>query len=210
MNNLSPQPRAARTGEVRGDKTPQPPTGGSIMAHISDHVLGDHPQRARRDLTTSWDHLLSAAGHGAKHVGQTSRRRARIARDRAETARLALLGEFPPSRSPWRWLGAGLAAGLAIGAAGATVLARARREADQTVTDQASAAARNAAATVREKASAGAEAVREQTRTVVQRATTNARGAAVEFRGKLIQRDPEGEPEPTDFARPPSVATSEQ
>lgn len=172
------------------------------MARISDYVFVDNPQRARRDLTTSWEHLLSAAGHGAKHVGQSSRRRARIARDRAETARLVLLGELPPS--PWRWLGVGLAAGLAIGAAGATVLARARREAHQTATDEANVSA--APSKVREKASASAEAVRDRTRAAVQRATTSARDAAAELRDKLTLGDSKGEPEPTDPAPPPSVA----
>jgi hypothetical protein len=103
----------------------------------------------------------------------------------------------------------GLVAGLAIGAVGATVLARARREADQTVTKRAGAAARNAAATVRHRASAGAEAARERTSTAVRRATTNARGAAVEFRDKLAPRGSEGGPEPTDGALPPSAAMSE-
>jgi hypothetical protein len=200
MSKLSPRPRTAVTGD---DKTPQPPTGGITMARISDHVLGDHPQRARRDLATSWDHLLSAAGHGAKHVGQSSRRRAEVARDRAETARLVLLGQLPPS--PWRWLGIGLAAGLAIGAAGATVLARARRGADQTATDEANATVSAAPSKVREKAVAGAEKARARTRAAVQRATTSARGAAVEFRDRLTIRDSTGEPEPTDSAPPPPV-----
>jgi hypothetical protein len=177
------------------------------MARITDHVLGDHTHRARRDLTTSWEHLLSAAGHGAKHVGQSSRRRARVARDRAETARLVLLGELPPA--PWRWLAValatGMAAGLAIGAAGATILARTRREADQAATDETTATVSAAPSKVREKASAGAEAVRERTRAAVQRATTSARGAAIEFRDRLTQRDSTGEPEPTDSTPPPSI-----
>jgi hypothetical protein len=200
--------RRHRTAVTGGDRTHNP-TGGSIMARITDHVLGDHPQRARRDLTTSWEHLLNAAGHGAKHVGQSSRRRARIARDRAETARLALLGELPPS--PWRWLGVGLAtglaAGLAVGAAGATVLARARRKGDQTATDEATATVSAAPSKIREKASAGAEAVRERTVAAVQRANTSARGAAIEFRDRLTLRDSTGEPEPADAVSPPPSVT---
>lgn len=176
------------------------------MTRISDHVFGDRPQRARRELTTSWEHLLSAAGHGAKHVGRSSRRKARAARDQAETARLALVSELPPA--PWRWLGValatGLAAGLAIGAAGATVLARARRAADQAETDEMAATVSAAPSKIREKASAGAEAVRERTKAAVQRATTNARGAAVEFRDRITQRDSTGEPESTDSAPTPS------
>ena len=207
MTTFSPDPAPMVTGEARGDRTSQHPTGGSIMNRISDRVLGDHPQRARRELTSSWEHLLSAAGHGAKHVGQSSRRRARIARDRAETARLVLLGELPPS--PRRWLGVGLAtglaAGLAIGVAGATALARARRAADQSATDETTATVSAAPSKIRERASAGADAVREQTRAAVQRATTSARGAAVEFRDRLTQRDSTGEPEPTDSASRPSV-----
>lgn len=145
------------------------------MTHISDRVFGDHPQRARNDLVTSWDHLVSAAGHGGKQVARTSRRRGRIGRERAGAARRALLGELPST--PWRWLGAGLAtglaAGLAIGAVGPRVLARARR-------------------------STANEAVRERTRAAVQGATAGARGAAVTFRDKLIRRDSQGELETTD------------
>jgi hypothetical protein len=179
------------------------------MTLKSDRFFGDHPQQARRDLMASWDHLVGAAGHGAKQVRQSSRRRARLARDRAEAARLALLGERP--HSPWRWLGVGLAAGLAAGVAasvaGARVLARAGREADQTVTDEATATV-PAATAIRERASVGAEVVRERTRAAVQRAATSARGVAVEFHDRLTQRDSVGEPEPIDSARPPSVAVS--
>lgn len=175
------------------------------MARISDQVFGHDPQRARRDLTTSWEHLLSAAGHGAKHVGQSSRRRARIARDRAETARLVLLGELSPT--PRRWLGVGLAtglaAGLAIAAAGATVLARARRKTHPAATDEATESA--APSKVREKASASAEAARERTRAAVQRATTSARGLAVELGDRLTLRESKREPAPTDSTPPPSV-----
>jgi hypothetical protein len=176
------------------------------MIPTSDRFFGDRPRQAHRNVMASWDHLLSAAGHGARQVGQSSRRRARLARDRAEAARLALLGELPPS--PWRWLGVGLAAGLAIGAVGATALARARREVDQTVTDEATATVPAATAKIREKASAGAEAVRERIRAAVQRATTSARGATVEYRNRLTQRDSKGEPEPTNSARPPSATVS--
>jgi hypothetical protein len=180
------------------------------MTQMFDHFLANHPQRARNDLVASWDHLVSAAGHGAKQVGQTSRRRATVARDRAEAARLALLGELP--LSPWRWLGVGLAtglaAGLAIGAVGATLLARARREADQAETGEATTTVPAATAKIREKANAGAEAVGKRTKVAVQRVTTSARGAAVEFRDRLTQRDSVGEPEPTDSVRPSSVAVS--
>jgi hypothetical protein len=175
------------------------------MIHIPEHVFGDHSQRARSDLAASWEHLVSAAGHGAKQVGESSRRRGRVARDRTEAARLALLGELPPA--PWRWLGAGLATGLAVGlvlgAAGATVLARGRREADQTLTGPATDTAQEA--TIRERANARAEAVREGTKAAVHGAAVTARDAAGKVRERLIHRDSAGELEPTEPVQPPSV-----
>ena len=163
------------------------------MTQFSDRGFIDHPQRAPSELLASWDHLVSAAGHGARQVGQTSRRRARLAGDRAGAARLALLGELP--RPAWRWLGIGLAAGLAVGAVGATVLARARRGAERAEADQATTTVPAAPSKIRDKAGAGAEVVRERTRVAVQRAATSARGAAIEFRDKLVQRDSKDAPE---------------
>jgi hypothetical protein len=190
------------------------------MIHISDYVPGHHRQQARRELAASWDHLINAAEHGARQVGHTSRRQGRITRDRVTAARLALLGERPPA--PWRWLGAGLTAGLtaglAISALGARALARRRRAADQTATGPATEPATDpplpVATIIRDRASAGAEALRDGTRAAVHGATATARDAAGKLRDRLAHHGPADQPadgaEPPGPARSPSVATPGQ
>jgi hypothetical protein len=194
------------------------------MFRISDHVPG-HQQQARRELAASWDHLINAAEHGARQVGHTSRRQGKIARDRVAAARLALLGERPPA--PWRWLGAGLtaglSAGLAISALGARALARRKRAADQTATGPAADQTATEPATepplpvatiIRERAGAGAEALRDGTRAAVHGATATARDAAGKLRDRLTHHGPADQPadgaEPPGPARSPSVATPGQ
>jgi hypothetical protein len=155
------------------------------MIHLSDHVLASYPQRARGELSAAWEHLLTAAHEGARQVGDTSRTRAALVRDRASLARLALRGELPTSR--WRWAGAGLAAGVIIGAVVAVVVTRRPRTADPTTPEQ----AQTAATAVREKAGAAAAAAREKTSTAVQTAATavhDAAAAARDIAGRVREK----------------------
>lgn len=121
-------------------------------------AVTDTARHARDELGAAWEHLLTAAEHSARQIGDTSRRRGTLARRRASAAAQALRGEQP---SPWQWLAVGLAAGVAIGAAGAVALrhlpereaARQRAsEAVETVRQRAGEAAQTAATTAREKA----------------------------------------------------------
>lgn len=93
-----------------------------------DRLPAHYSQRARTDLSAAWEHLLTAASEAARQVGDTSRTRGSVARERAALARLALRGQLPTSR--WRWAGAGLAAGVVIGAVAAVVLTRRQPPAD--------------------------------------------------------------------------------
>ena len=155
------------------------------MIHLSDYIPARYPQRARGELSAAWEHLLTAAHEGARQVGDASRTRAALARDRAALARLALRGELPTSR--WRWAGAGLAAGVIIGAVAVVVLTRRPRSAEPATPEQAHAAA----TTVREKAGTAAAAVREKTSTVVQTAAAalhDAAAAGRDIAGKVREK----------------------
>lgn len=104
------------------------------MIRLPEHRFSVDPQRGRDELSAAWEHLLAAAEQAARQVERASRRRGALARDRAAAMRQAARGELP--ESPWRWLGVGLAAGLAIGAVGVAVLTRRHRSADQAGPEQ--------------------------------------------------------------------------
>jgi hypothetical protein len=113
------------------------------MFRSANHVASGAAQRAREEMGDAWAHLLAAAEYGARQAGVATRRQGAIARERAAAAVLALRGEQPPS--PWRWLAVGLAAGVAIGSAGALILGRRMQDVDlEAVKQRASAAAANA------------------------------------------------------------------
>lgn len=117
------------------------------MLRSENHTAYTAAQRAREEMGEAWAHLLAAAEHGARQAGVTTRQRGAIARQRATAATMALRGEQPPS--PWRWLAVGLAAGIAVGSAGAVILSRRMPDMD---TDA-----------VKQRASAAVETVRERT-----------------------------------------------
>ena len=98
------------------------------MINLSDRLPAHYSQRARTELSTAWEHLLTAAAEAARQVGDTSRTRGSVARERTALARLALRGQLPTSR--WRWAAAGLAAGVVIGAVASAVLTRRQPPAD--------------------------------------------------------------------------------
>ncbi|ROO63177.1 hypothetical protein EDC02_5197 [Micromonospora sp. Llam0] len=160
------------------------------MINLSDRSPAHYPQRARTELSAAWEHLLTATQEAARQVGDTSRARGSLARDRAALARLALRGELPNSR--WRWAGIGLAAGVIIGAVAAATLNRRPHPHDSAATaqpdDPPSAVAdkaRSAAVTVAERASAAART-----------ATAAAQDAAAKAREKLAGREPAAESSP--------------
>lgn len=124
--------------------------------------------RARDEATAAWDHLKAAAEHGARRVGDSSRRTSGVARERANNAALALRGETPRSTTR-KWLGTGLAIGTAIGAAGAAVLRRRRNHGDEMTGD------------MRGKASNPMETVREKATEAAHRAATSARDTAAKL-----------------------------
>lgn len=99
------------------------------MINLSDRIPAHYPQRARTELSAAWEHLLTAAQEAARQVGDTSRTRGSVARERAALASLALRGQLPASR--WRWAAAGLATGLVIGAVATAVLTRRPHQTDQ-------------------------------------------------------------------------------
>jgi gas vesicle protein len=151
-------------------------------------------KRARDEASAAWDHLKAAAEHGARRVGDTSRRTRGIARERASNAALALRGETPRSTTR-KWLGTGLAIGAAIGAAGAALLGRRRNSRGPDDSHE-----------VREKANSAMETVREKATTAAHKAATTARDTASKVREVTksrehgnghIDRDPSMEPDPT-------------
>jgi hypothetical protein len=140
------------------------------MIHLSDRI--PDPQRVRAEVSAAWEHLLTAAQEAARQVGDTSRSSGSVARDRVALARLALHGELRFSR--WRWAGAGLAAGVIIGAVAAALARRARHAAlagEQQPHDA-------TAAPVLDKARTATAAVGERTSTAAQHAAEVAREAA--------------------------------
>lgn len=56
------------------------------MTRSRDHVDSISPRRARRELTAAWQHLVTAAGHGARQVGHTSHSHTKLARERTAAA----------------------------------------------------------------------------------------------------------------------------
>lgn len=138
------------------------------MIRLPNRVFNVDPQRARDELAAAWEHLAAAAEHGANQLEQASRRRAALARSRATALRRVVRGEPPTSR--WRWLGAGLAAGVVIGAAGGAVATR-RRAADP------SGSGNGTLGQVRERGGAAVAGAREQARTAVHTAASAARSA---------------------------------
>ncbi|GAA4465946.1 hypothetical protein GCM10023170_076090 [Phytohabitans houttuyneae] len=98
------------------------------MINLSDRLPSHYSKRARTELSAAWEHLLTAASEAARQVGDTSRTGGSVARERVALARLALRGQRPTSH--WRWAGAGLAAGVVIGAVAAVVISRRAHPAD--------------------------------------------------------------------------------
>jgi len=89
--------------------------------HPTGHALARYQRRAAKDTSTALDRFSAAA----RTTAASARRRGSLARGRATRAVAALGGQAPPS--PWRWAGCGLAAGIVIGAAAATILHHARQ-----------------------------------------------------------------------------------
>lgn len=156
--------------------------------HIRTYSSTRHRRVPSREFVAAWDHLVRAATLEASQVSRASRRRGRVARDRAAAASLALRGEASPA--DWRWFGGGLAGGVVIGAVGVMVLMRGRcgsgpvAEQAHTVADQ-----RRAAAAVRERAGAAVEAAQNRTRAVARAVGDSARDTAGKVRHRLTRDD---------------------
>lgn len=90
--------------------------------HRTGHGLTRHQRQAARGTTAALHRLSAATYAAAEATAHRTRRTSSLARDRAIRAALALRGQTPPSR--WRWAGYGLAAGIMLGAAAATILHR--------------------------------------------------------------------------------------
>jgi ElaB/YqjD/DUF883 family membrane-anchored ribosome-binding protein len=133
------------------------------MIRTSNRRVPSQPAKLARDeANAAWDHLLAAAEHGRRRIGDTTRHTSKLARKRADLAARALRGERPAS--PWRWVGIGLAAGAALGAAAGAALAR-RPEADtavETIRERTNAAAHKAADTARDTAARVREKARSR------------------------------------------------
>jgi hypothetical protein len=145
------------------------------MFRSANDAASQAAQRAREEVGEAWSHLLAAAEQGARQAGETTRRQGALARERAAAAALALRGEQPPS--PWRWLAVGLAAGIAIGSAGAVILSRRMQDMDTEA--------------MKQRASEAVEAARERTNEVAQNAAAAARDTASRVTGRT------GAPSPT-------------
>lgn len=124
-------------------------------------------KRVRDEVTAAREHLLAAAEQGVQRLGDSSRRTRKTAEERTRLAARVLRGEHP-ERSPWRWLGLGLAAGVAAGAAAMAALRRWQGPASEAV---------------REKAGPTVDSVRERTTAVANRAAEAARETAAKVRG---------------------------
>jgi hypothetical protein len=101
------------------------------------------------------------------------------ARRRAQRAARVLRGE--DSAAQWRWLAAGLAAGVALGAAGAVALRRARQAEDLTPGKLVPA--------VREKAGSAVGTLRDGTATVAHRTADGARQTVARARDAVRGHD---------------------
>jgi hypothetical protein len=163
------------------------------MIHLRDRIPTDYPQRARAELSTAWEHLLTAAQQAASQVGDTSRTRGAVARDRATLARLALRGQLPTSR--WRWAGAGLAAGVVIGAVAVAMLRRRPRPTDPALPQQPD----DAPTAIADKARTATAVVGERASTAAHTVAAAARDADTP-REKITGREPSAESPPP--ARP--------
>jgi hypothetical protein len=142
------------------------------MIRMNNRRQSRPAKRARDEANAAWDHLKAAAEHGARRVGDASRRSRGIARERANNAALALRGETPRSKTR-KWLGTGLALGAAIGAAGAALLGRRRNHhGDEPVPDMPE---------MREKANHAMETVRDKATEAAHRAATSARDTAAKL-----------------------------
>jgi ElaB/YqjD/DUF883 family membrane-anchored ribosome-binding protein len=146
------------------------------MIRLPDHAFTDDVQRGRDELSEAWTHLATAAEQTARQVEHATRRRGALARDRAAAVRRAARGDR--RESPWRWLGVGLAAGLVLGAAGATALIR-RRGGDQPEPGS----EHTAMASLGERASTAVAGVRGQASVAVHSATSAVQGAASAAKG---------------------------
>jgi ElaB/YqjD/DUF883 family membrane-anchored ribosome-binding protein len=153
------------------------------MIRTSNRRVPSPPAKLARDeANAAWDHLMAAAEHGRRRIGDTTRHTSKLARKRANLAARALRGER--TASPWRWVGIGLAAGVALGAAAGAALAR-RPEADTAVE------------TIRERTTAA----RERTTAAAHKAADTARDTAARVREVARSRgngdgQPEREPDP--------------
>lgn len=110
-------------------------------------------------------------------------------------------------KPPWRWLAAGVGAGIVLGAVGARVLTRGRRDADSEPVDQAddhvdgekgdrSETSLTTPASQKRTAVA-ARTVNGWTKTAIHRASDTSAHATAKVRGVLGHRDPQPEPAPT-------------
>lgn len=169
------------------------------MISSRDRVGSVSPRRTRRELVAAGEHLVSAARHGASQVSQTSRSQTKLARDRATAAAIALRGQ---SRTSWRWLAAGLTAGLVLGAAAARALAGGAGAAAPASTDRTADQTPAATATIRERTGATAEAVRDATRVALNSAAVTAHQAAAKVRNTLAGHNSADKPAPTNTVPP--------
>ncbi|WP_173161226.1 hypothetical protein [Phytohabitans suffuscus] len=161
------------------------------MINLSDRIPAHYSQRARSELSAAWEHLLTAAQETARQVADTSRERGSVARERAVLARLALRGELPASR--WRWVVAGLAAGVVIGVVAAAVVSRQPHPAaDSDALEQPD----DAPSAVLDKARTAAAAVGQRASTAVHTAATAARDATDKARKTVTRREPPAESPP--------------
>lgn len=160
------------------------------MFRSANHAAQEAAHRARDEMGEAWTHLLAAAEQGAREAGEKTRRQGALARERAAAAAMALRGEQPPS--PWRWLAVGLAAGVAIGSAGAVILSRRMQGMDtETMKERAG----TAMGSVRERTGGAVEAVRERTSEAANTAMSTVRDTAGKVTGRSGAPSPtEGEP----------------
>lgn len=156
-----------------------------------DRLPAHYSQRARTELSAAWEHLLTAASEAARQVGDTSRTRGSVARERAALARLALRGQLPTSR--WRWAGAGLAAGVVIGAvAAAAVLTRRPHPADPDAPQQPD----DAPSPALDKARTATAVVEDPASAAVHTAPADDLDAADHARETVAGREPAAESSP--------------
>ncbi|WP_203901839.1 hypothetical protein [Virgisporangium aliadipatigenens] len=152
------------------------------MTSLFRRTPADRSRRVRAELATAWEHLLTAAQE-AGHVGDTYVARGPLAR---------LAGRGAPAAASWRWVAAGLAAGVVIGAVTTAALTRRPHRADPAEThhpDDTSppvpARARTAVTNLAHRAGEAAHTAAEA-----------ARHAGDKARQKATSRQPAAEPVP--------------